>query len=166
MFGVISKITPWVILRGHFRSFGDAEGRGQWKDVALFYLLPAAAGAAVWWSGRTFDVGKCADVAVNVLAIFVPLAFSVLVELFGMKDRDAVRANPLLGRLARQLYWNVAYGIFAAMAALCALVAMDFLDIEKGKVAEGAFVAVALHFLLTALMVCKRFAKLMDPDRC
>ncbi len=165
MLGVLSKINPWSILCGHFGTFGDAEGRGRWKDVILFYIVPAAVGALVWRSDRPFDIEKCAGVAVNVLAIFVPLAFSVLVELFGMMDRESVKSKPALKLLAMHLYWNVSYGIFAAMVSLCALVTKDFLRVGNGKVAEGVFVATAMHFLLTALMVGKRFARLMDPAR-
>ena len=164
MLGVLSKINPWTILRGHFGTFGDAEGRGRWKDVVLFYLAPMAAGAWVWRADKPFNIAKCADAAVTVLAIFIPLAFSVLVELFTLMDRESVRGNPALGKLARHLYWNVSYGIFAATVALCALAARDFLEVGNGKAFEGVFAAAALHFLLTALMVGKRFARLMDPD--
>lgn len=165
MLGVLSKINPWSILCGHFGTFGDAEGRGKWKDVVLFYMAPAAVGALVWRSDRSFDIGKCAGAAVTVLAIFVPLAFSVLVELFGMMDRESVKSKPALKQLTVQLYWNVSYGIFAAMVALCVLATKDFLRVGNGKVAEGVFAATAMHFLLTALMVGKRFARLMDPAR-
>ncbi|MBQ6925554.1 MAG: hypothetical protein IJQ73_13015 [Kiritimatiellae bacterium] len=165
MLGVLSKINPWTILLGHFGTFGDAEGRGRWKDAVLFYLVPAVGGALVWRADKSFNIAKCADAAVTVLAIFIPLAFSVLVELFALMDREKVRGNPRLEKLARHLYWNVSYGIFAATVALCALAAKDFLGVGNGKIVEGVFVAVALHFLLTALMVGKRFARLMDPER-
>ena len=136
MLGVLSKINPWSILCGHFGTFGDAEGRGRWKDVILFYIVPAAVGTLVWRSDRPFDIEKCAGVAVNVLAIFVPLAFSVLVELFGMMDRESVKSKPALKLLAMHLYWNVSYGIFAAMVSLWVLVTKDFLRVGKLREVE------------------------------
>ena len=165
MLGVLSKINPWTILCGHFKTFGDAEGRGTWKDVFLFYLAPVACGAFVWRMDKSFNVAKCADAAINVLAIFIPLAFSVLVELFAMMDRISDQDTSNLKKLAQHLYWNVSYGIFAATMALCALTIRDFLNIENCKIVEGVFVATAMHFLLTALMVGKRFARLMDPNQ-
>lgn len=165
MLGVVSKINPLVILRRHFGTFGDAERNGKWMDVVLFYILPVCVGLFVWQSGRRFDVGRCADAAVNVLAIFIPLAFSVLVELMSMMKSDAAKDGSPVKTLAGDLYWNVSYGILAATVALCALLAVDFLGIARGNAFAGAFAAAALHFLLTALMVCKRFAKLMDPVR-
>ena len=165
MLGIVSKIDPTVILRGHFRTFGDAERHGRWKDVLLFYLLPMCIGLLTWNSKASFDLDRCTTTSINVLAIFVPLAFSVLAELFAMIDRQTMQKNHSLKRLATDLYWNVSYGVFASIIALCCLVLIEFLQIEKGKWFAGIFVAVSLHFLFTALMVIKRFAKLMDPTR-
>lgn len=165
MLGVASKINPSVIIRGHFKTFGDAERHGWWKDIVLFYVLPVCIGLLAWNSRKSFNLEKSAETAINVLAIFVPLAFSVLAELFSMIDRLSVQKNNLLKRIATDLYWNVSYGVFVAIIALCTLVALDFLGIEKGQGFAGAFVAVSIHFLFTALMVIKRFVKLMDPSR-
>lgn len=165
MLDMFSKINPWVILKGHFGTFGDINRNGKWRDFVLFYAVPFVVGAAIGIFGKTFDVGKCINTSVNVLAIFIPLAFSVLVELITMMERDAVRSRPGMMRLAQDLYWNVSYGIFSATAVLCALLAIDFFDLEKGHVVGGMFVTVALHFLLLALMLCKRFSKLMDPHQ-
>ena len=165
MFGVLSKINPWVILKGHFGTFGDINRNGKWKDVVLFYVFPFFAGVLAWYRGDNFDISKCSDTAVNILSIFIPLAFSVLVELISMMERDTVRKKPGMMRLAQDLYWNVSYGIFSATAALCCLLAIDFFNVDEASAAGGLFVAGAFHFLLLALMLCKRFAKLMDPDR-
>lgn len=164
MFGVLSKINPWTILRDHFKTFGNADGHGRWKDVVLFYAIPLAAAFVVSGTGCGFNTERASDRSVTVLSIFIPLAFSVLVELASAIGKKRIRENPKLELLARHLYWNVSYGIFAAIVALCAIFSIDFIGIGKGKIFVGAFVAVFLHFLLTVLMVCKRFAKLMDSE--
>ena len=163
--GVVSKINPLVVLRGHFNTFGDAEHRGRWKDILLFYIFPGCIGLYAWNSTRSFNSDKCADTAVNILAIFVPLAFSVLAELFSMVDRKSVQNNNSLKQLATDLFWNISYGIFVSIIALSGLLVLDFMGISKGRWFTGVFVATALHFFFTTLMVLKRFAKLMDPSR-
>ena len=165
MLGIASKINPVVVLCEHFKTFGDAERRGRWKDVILFYALPLCFGLLAWNSERHFNSEQCASVAINVLSIFVPLAFSVLAELFAIIDRNSMPENSVLKQLATDLFWNVSYGIFASIIALCVLVAIDFIGIEKGKWFDGVFVAATVHLFFIALMVLKRFAKLRDPSR-
>ena len=165
MLGIASKINPVGLLCGHFKTFGDAERRGRWKDVILFYALPVCFGLLAWNSERHFNSEQCASAAINVLSIFIPLAFSVLAELFAIIDRNSMPENSVLKQLAVDLFWNLSYGVFVSIIALCFLVAVDFIGIEKGKWFNGLFVATSFHFLFTALMVLKRFAKLMDPSR-
>lgn len=165
MLGIASKINPVVVLCGHFKTFGDAEKHGKWKDVVLFYALPVCFGILAWNSERHFNSEQCADAAINVLSIFIPLAFSVLAELFAIIDRNSMQKSNVLKQLVTDLFWNVSYGIFASIIALCVLVAIDFIGIEKGKWFDGVFVAVTFHLFFIALMVLKRFARLMDPSR-
>lgn len=161
---VIWKINPFTILEGHFKSFGNAAGKKKWQDVALFYAVPIVTAYYVSNSSFRFNVEQAANSSITVLSIFVPLAFSVLVELVSVLGKEHVQANSKLRLLACQLYWNVSYGILAAMTALCGLVAVDFLSIQKGRWFVIAFVSVAIHFCLTALMVVKRFTILMNAS--
>ncbi|MBQ3807667.1 MAG: hypothetical protein IJK04_02125 [Kiritimatiellae bacterium] len=165
MCGVTSKINPVFIVERHFKTFGDAQRHGRWKDVLLFYVLPTCLGLLAWRSEQFFDLEKSAGTAINVLAIFVPLAFSVLTALFSFIDCSTRDENDPVRKLATDLYWNVSYGIVTSMIALCFLVSIEFLGIKKGQWFAGVFVMVFIHFLFTALMVIKRFAKLMDPAR-
>lgn len=162
MFGVLLKINPFTIIAGHFGTFGNAVGRGKWKDGVLFYAVPILVAFFVSKASCQFKVEQAANNSVTVLSIFVPLAFSVLLELVSLLGKDNVRENPKLELLARHLFWNVSYGILAAMVTLCGLVLVDFISIQKGHWFVFAFVAIALHFFLTALMVVKRFAILMN----
>lgn len=158
---ILSKVSPFVVLKGHWDTFGNVERKHKWADVFLFYLLPVG---LAWWILKWVAIAKLdrtIDNMATVLAIFIPLSFSILAELLGILNKETTKRNDKLRRLAQDLYWNVSYAILVALVFLCALVAVDFFSLSKGKAFCLFFAWMAGHIALTALMLLKRFSILM-----
>lgn len=161
LFGVFSKVSPCVVLKGHWNTFGNVERKNKWADVLLFYLLPVG---LAWWLLKWVAIAKLdrsIDNMETVLAIFIPLSFSILAELLGVQDKEIIKQNEKLRRLAKDLYWNVSYTVFVALVFLCVLVGIDLLSLPRGRLFCLFFAGMAGHIALTALMLLKRFSILM-----
>jgi len=95
----MTKINPLGIIRKHLETFGDRDGERRGGDYALFYGVPLVSGVAVWTCFPGLRIGAaCRATAINVNAIFIPLAFALMTSLLSLKGRLAEPKADLLVR--------------------------------------------------------------------
>lgn len=162
MFKWFAKIDPRIIVLNHVRTFGNAEGKKPWRDWLFFYAIPlflAGAGTAI---RRNLGMEACVANSVTALSLFVPLFFSLLATLFAVFEKSVKQGKQKVERLARALYWNIAYFVLISVLALGMVLLADFFGWTDGRPFKLLFLAGLFHFWLVALMVVKRFGILME----
>lgn len=154
------KVNPIEIIRNHWSTFVDADEHPLRSDWLLFYLFPVLGGGIVWYLRPHFLFSEATyGLIVNILAIFIPLAFTALTQLYVVVEK--YRRNVLILKLIRHLFYNLAYSIFCALCLLVLFLLADFLNFKSSHLFSSIVLAIGIHLFLTILMILKRFNIIM-----
>lgn len=157
---MFSKINLLGVVCGHYSSFGNENGNGKWKDYVLFCVIPLLIGTGYWcglkWRGLSVIPCSCWMSAVSANAILVPLILTLLTCLYSSRDKYSGNARVLLKYLCE----NSAYCVLVALSVMLYAVGVEIFDARTNFVVNAVFVSMGVHFMLTLLMVMKRFHNL------
>jgi len=187
-----TKINVIDILKGHIRTLKDAGSiRLSFSDLFTFFVFPLLLSLASVYLGFVLT-SELTSLLVNFGAIFTALLLSVLVLVYdqGMKLEDKkaecteseAAIPPILEtkkNLLEQLYYNICYAIVLSVILVVSCVIES---IVRGKTIPVVFsdltisidmaswvfmplvVFVALHLILTILMIIKRMHILLTSN--
>jgi hypothetical protein len=178
---MITKINIYPIIRGHFDSFKDQNGKYLKGDLIGFFLIPLIIAIILVCQGFQV-VEKYINTAIIAETIFVPLLVNVLVVVYGLIDRIEKRKSDRGNskgedkalsqtddkkiKLLKQLYANISYTILLSGLCLVALALYSVQCLPWWLIAANH---VLLYFLvinlfLTALMIMKRLHVLLEKE--
>lgn len=163
---MITKINITPIILGHFRTLCDRSGKHiLWRDVILFYALPAVISITLIYKQVVF-LDKYVDIGIVAHTVLIPLLANVLFLIFNIVDRGNINGLPKRKRLLNQLYNNVAYLILISIASLIALVVYSVKSLPEWIIwtDRGLLYFLCIHSFLTALMVVKRIHILLSKE--
>lgn len=178
---MISKINVAPIIKGHFDSFKDRDGKFQKIDLFGFYIIPSIVAGYLLYC----DFGmskKNIDILIIAQTIFVPLLINVLVIVYGLIDgikrrnsyysteypNDKAKQMRDLKKLKglRELFGNISYTVLISGLCLCALGLYNILRFSHWFSLVDRFFAhfFIIHLILTFLMIIKRFHLLLSSE--
>ncbi|TYP82899.1 hypothetical protein [Blastococcus xanthinilyticus] len=163
--GWTAKIRLTELARAHLDTLsverherGQRDDRRSVADLALFFLLPLAVGAAVWGTGVSApDV----DPLLASISILTGLLFALIVLVFDRLIQVRAQQPPAVGNDpvvdAWQLLVNISWAILVSLTLLVVLFTTVLLRTDALPPWLTAIVAaLGLHLVLTLLMVLKR----------
>ena len=157
----MGKINPYKIVIGHWKTFGNPNGKGKWGDTVVFYGIPMVCGFAYFilctlYPNQIRCVSEnCWNSAMTVNSIFIPLVMTLMIGLYGIST--SVSQKPQAGKLLRHLYCNASYLVLFSVLSLASIIAFIVVGCIETCWAAGLFVFAGMHSLLTILMILKRF---------
>lgn len=162
----MNKINVLLIVRDHYGTFRDSDGRVRLGDWALFLGVPIC----IYVISIGFGVMLDSDVygqSISVFSIFSALLFSAQVAIYSLciraADRGADRVSELVAArewqlkvgLFREINANISYLILLSCGGISLFLA--FFAFELPSDLEAALTLLLFsHFVLTLLMVVKR----------
>lgn len=169
------KINPLLIIHDHLdtlHQFGSNKRSKQ--ELFLFFGLPIILSAASYW---TIDFAKIDfyNVSITFFGIFIALLLNIQVAVFGIFQRPwtrpqderskEIQQDSLTIRLSllREINANISYSVLISCFALFIFVAFYGSGL-KLKIFTTISVFIYLHFLLTLLMIIKRFHALFRRE--
>ena len=187
-----SKINPISIFQGHGSTLVNAtDGKRSLVDITVFYIVPIIFGIAAWFFVANIS-DEIINILVNCSAIFIGLLLNLLVLVYDQKNRfkkgsnsdnsvEEWNAGSARVRLLHELYYNISYSILIAIVLLLTSLAhIGFKDIELGPfdikqftglefipredITSPIITFLGLNFVLTLMMVLKRFHTLLTTD--
>lgn len=157
---MLTKINPVKILHNHWSTFVDSHEYALWGDWLLFYGFPIIGGGITWYFRPNFSFSEGTyGLIVSVLAIFIPLAFTVLTQLYLLVEKYKMNFSVL--KLIKHLFYNLAYSIFCVLFLLVLFLLADFFSFKSSHLFASIIFAFGIHLFLTALMILKRFNVIM-----
>jgi hypothetical protein len=178
---MIAKINIYPIIKGHFDSFKDRDGKYITGDLVGFFIIPLILALFLVWQGFQV-IEKYINTAIIAETIFVPLLVNVLVVVYGLIDRiekrkserdDSKAGDKALLQtdnkkieLLRQLYANISYTILLSGLCLIALAIYSVQCFPGWLVAANRVLLyfLVINLLLTALMIMKRLHVLLENE--
>lgn len=163
----MTKLNVWSIVVEHWDTLrshdSGARSRG---DLVAFAALPVVVGVGLGLCDIRLESGA-AEVFIAAFSIFAGLLLNLLLLTHTVLIRhDADRDRPKRREFLRQVYRNVSYSVLTCLVALVALVVLVLFDPygRPALVLSSATFAIALHFLLTLLMVLKRVHAMLAAE--
>lgn len=158
---IVEKIDLREVLVGHYKTFGNERGDEKWIDYLLFWGLPVLLSFAYFVGMRWFDV-KCLpesywNMSTLVSSIFIPMILTLLTCLYSSREKYTGNAKIVL----RQLCENSSYCVLLSMSVMIVALIVGIFDANRNPYANMVFVCISTHFLLTIMMVMKRFYDLI-----
>ena len=140
------------------------------KDLALFYLVPMVVSATAIYAGYSLN-DEVAGILLAAFAVLTGFLLNLLVFLYDMiqkspseksEDPEINRINDLRKIILKETYFNISYCILVGLILTVFLV-VGLISLRWVNCA-ASFIVFSLvgNFLLTLLMVLKRFNVLIQ----
>lgn len=162
----MNKINFSTIIISHINTLRGDNGRLQWGDLVLFYILPLSIGILAFFI--CWEVPeKALELSISVFSIFAALLLSVQVALYSVslrgitkpEDQNKIKNYERRLRerklLIKELNDNVSYLMLLSVITVSITLGMFFVSSPK-LLWSALVIAFFIHFLLTILMVVKR----------
>lgn len=170
---MFSKINIWQIISDHLKTLVDAsKKRAGVSDWVLFLVVPIVF-ASVCVLYKPHLSRDSIELIITVTAIFAGLLFNVLVLLFDImakiNDRPVRSARDeqkelkrVKIRILKQTYSNISFSIVESLSIIVfCIIALPDIRYLKQVALFFAF-ALTANFILTFIMVIKRFHVLLS----
>lgn len=156
---ISEKIIGTKILKNHWGTFHDLEGNRTWEDVITFYALPlvlsVAFGGAVYFRWIAALPHNCWSSSLTMCSVLIPLSVTTIISLC-CSNFNGESDNERVMLLVQELRYNAGYVIYIAMLQLLFVILVQAFELRLSASANGIFVFLFSHLVLSLLLVIKR----------
>jgi hypothetical protein len=169
------KINPILIVHDHLDTLRDfGSNKRSRTDIVSFYGVPALLAFGSYWV-INLATNDFYNVSITFFGIFIALLLNIQVAVFGVfqhpwqrleDERSAeIQQDALKKRLQllQEINSNISYAVLLSCLALFVFLGFYGLNL-KLKLSTSISVFIYLHFLLTLLMIIKRFHALFRKE--
>ena len=170
---MFAKINVLQIFRDHIFTLTCSKRKGRlegvlWQDIALFYAVPLVIGILLAFFGVKLSE-SIINIGLVALTIFVPLLINVIFLIHTVLDKyrdrktettEAKRRQEVVITILQDIFCNISYSILMSLITILAL-AGCMITVLSGAFLYGIVYFLAIHLLLTGLMILKRLHVLL-----